>query len=131
MIGRIVLQKIKLRIEMKGQRLKQIDAIHYLKIFLISISCNVAVVADLHAQVLTLPMDQRPAWLKKEGLVMAGSWEPLTYRTRQGTLNGHVPTAEERALWEREHSPEVTQKMKGPGRQFHYDALLQRRWFEC
>ena len=75
-------------------------------------------ITNAYSQVLTLPLDQRPEWLRKEGMIMAGSWEPLTYRTRQGTLNGHVPTDEERALWEKEHSPEVTQKMKDLGVNF-------------
>lgn len=69
-------------------------------------------------QVLTLPADQRPKWLRDEGMIMAGSWEPLTYRTRQGTLKGHVPTEEEWATWEYEHSPEVMQKMKDLGVNF-------------
>lgn len=88
-----------------------------LKLLLI-LACCASLLTDVSAQVLTLPLDQRPEWLRKEGMIMAGSWEPLTYRTRQGTLNGHVPTAEERALWEKEHSPEVTQKMKDLGVNF-------------
>src|SRR5688500_814558 len=88
------------------------------RLLLIAACCIFFDIPKIHSQVLTLPLDERPEWLKKEGLIMAGSWEPLTYRTRQGTLNGHVPTEEERALWEKEHSPEVTQELKDLGVNF-------------
>ena len=90
----------------------------YRRLFLISACCIFLGITDIYPQVLTLPLDKRPEWLRKEGMIMAGSWEPLTYRTRQGTLKGHIPTEEERALWEKEHSPEVTQKMKDLGVNF-------------
>ena len=74
------------------------------------------IAAPLSAQ--TLPRQERPEWLRREGLIMAGSWEPLTYRTAQGTSKGHVPTAAEREKWEYEHSPEVTAKLKELGVNF-------------
>jgi hypothetical protein len=85
---------------------------------LVTVVIAVASFSDAASQVLTLPLDQRPKWLRDEGMIMAGSWEPLTYRTRQGTLNGHAPTDEEWATWEYEHSADVTQKMKDLGVNF-------------
>lgn len=90
----------------------------FIRTLLITLISAAAAFTDARSQVLTLPLDQRPKWLRDEGMIMAGSWEPLTYRTRQGTLNGHVPTEEEWATWEYEHSAEVTQKMKDLGVNF-------------
>ena len=33
----------------------------------------------VHAEPLTLPLEQRPDWLQRDGIVMAGSWEPVSY----------------------------------------------------
>jgi len=62
----------------------------FILVLIFSISIN-----DTIAQ--TLPFNQRPEWLQRDGLIMAGSWEPLTYRTLQGTGDGHAPTEEELA----------------------------------
>ena len=91
---------------------------HWTVSLLVTVYCVFLGITSSYGQVLTLPLDQRPDWLKEEGLVMAGSWEPLTYRTLQGTSIGHEPTPEEWALWEKEHSPEVTQKLKDLGVNF-------------
>ena len=34
------------------------------------------------AKPLTLPLDKRPEWLRREGIVMAGSWAPLPFSWR-------------------------------------------------
>ena len=34
----------------------------------------------VYAETLTLPRDKRPEWLQQDGIVMAGSWEPLPFR---------------------------------------------------
>jgi hypothetical protein len=87
-------------------------------IWVISFCLLLASLTEARSQVLTLPADQRPEWLEKEGVVMAGSWEPLTYRTREGTFKGHAPTKAEQEEWEYEHSPEVTKKLKRLGVNF-------------
>ncbi len=70
------------------------------------------------ADPLTLPLDQRPAWLDRDGIVMAGSWEPLLFRVRRDGSPGYTPTAEQRAAYQREHSPEMVAKLKAMGVNF-------------
>jgi len=70
------------------------------------------------AESLTLPVDQRPDWLERDGIVMAGSWEPLLFRVRRDGGEGYSPTAEQRAAYEREHSPEMIAKLKALGVNF-------------
>ena len=41
------------------------------------------------AEKLTLPMDKRPEWLRRDGIVMAGSWEPLLFRVRRDGAEGY------------------------------------------
>ena len=67
---------------------------------------------------LTLPADKRPEWLRQDGLVMAGSWEPLLFRVRRDGGEGYTPTAEQRAAYEREHSPEMVARLKALGVNF-------------
>ena len=49
----------------------------------------------LHAEPLTLPLDKRPEWLRRDGIVMAGSWEPLVFRVRRdgSGLHAHAPSS--------------------------------------
>jgi len=69
------------------------------------------------AEPLTLPLDQRPRWVSQDGIVMAGSWEPLMFRVRRdGT--GYVPTNQQRAAYLREHSPEMVTRLKNLGVNF-------------
>ena len=74
-----------------------------------------ALASASQAEELTLPRDQRPEWLSSEGLVMAGSWEALPFRIRRDGSPGYTPTAEQVAAWEREHSPEMIQRLKDLG----------------
>jgi hypothetical protein len=67
---------------------------------------------------LTLPMDRRPEWLRRDGIVMAGSWEPLLFRVRRDGATGYTPTPEQRAAYAREHSPEMVAKLKSIGVNF-------------
>lgn len=67
---------------------------------------------------LTLAGDQRPEWLRRDGIVMAGSWEPLLFRVRRDGAEGYTPTAEQRAAYEREHSPAMVAKLKSLGVNF-------------
>jgi hypothetical protein len=67
---------------------------------------------------LTLPADRRPEWLQRDGIVMAGSWEPLLFRVRRDGATGYAPTAEQQAAYEREHSPEMVAKLKSLGVNF-------------
>jgi hypothetical protein len=70
------------------------------------------------AESLTLPVDQRPDWLQRDGIVMAGSWEPLLFRVRRDGSEGYTPTAEQRAAYMREHSPEMIAELKALGVNF-------------
>jgi len=62
-------------------------------------------------------MGKRPEWLRRDGIVIAGSWEPLMLRVRRHAPN-YTPTAEQRAAYEREHSPEMVAKLKSLGVNF-------------
>jgi hypothetical protein len=70
------------------------------------------------AQPLTLPLNQRPEGLRRDGIVMAGSWEPLSFRVRRDGSSGFTPTEEQRAAYLREHSPEMIARLKDLGVNF-------------
>ena len=70
------------------------------------------------AQPRTLPLGQRPDWLRRDGIVMAGSWEPLSFRVRRDSSSGFTPTEEQRAAYAREHSPEMIACLKDLGVNF-------------
>lgn len=70
------------------------------------------------AEPLTLPRSQRPDWLARDGIVMAGSWEPLSFRVRRDGSSGFTPTEEQRAAYLREHSPEMIARLKDLGVNF-------------
>jgi hypothetical protein len=72
----------------------------------------------VHAEVLTLPLDQRPGWLSRDGIVMAGNWEPLLFRIYQGGSDNYTPTAEQLAAYRREQSPEMIAQLKELGINF-------------
>jgi hypothetical protein len=55
------------------------------------------------------PIKDRPEWLK-EGIVMVGNWEPLTFRIRRGP---RLP--DEVKQWKLEHSEETVSKLKALG----------------
>jgi hypothetical protein len=78
--------------------------------------CFIAGLAN--AEPLTLPSDQRPEWLGRGGVVMAGSWEPLLFRVRRDGSSGYAPTPEQRAAYIREHSPEMVARLKALGVNF-------------
>jgi len=84
------------------------------KIFLLC----VCVAGLSHAQPLTLPLDQRPDWLQRDGIVMAGSWEPLLFRVRRDGSTGYTPTPEQRAAYVREHTPKMVAELKSLGVNF-------------
>jgi len=75
-------------------------------------------VGSVCAEPLTLPLDARPAWLQQEGIVMAGSWEPLLFRVRRDGSPGYTPTAEQRAAYRREHRPAMVARLKDLGVNF-------------
>jgi len=77
-----------------------------------------ALVASGYAKTLTLPPAKRPAWLQRDGLVMAGSWEPLLFRVRRDGSPGYEPTPEQLAAYAREHSPEMVAQLKALGVNF-------------
>jgi hypothetical protein len=82
-------------------------------VFLLLFFCSFA-----YAELLTLPSDRRPNWLAREGIVMAGNWEPLLFRARRDGHKDYVPTDEEQAAYLREHSPEMIAELKELGVNF-------------
>lgn len=70
------------------------------------------------AEPLTLPFDQRPEWISKEGIIMAGSWEPLKFRVRRDGSTDYQPTPEQIAAYRREHSPAMIKQLKKMGINF-------------
>lgn len=81
--------------------------------------------------VANLPRDQRPEWLRRDGLVMAGSWEQMIFRVRRGRRgdtppeweapNGgrdYRPTPPQVAAWHRETSDEMIGQLKRLGVNF-------------
>jgi hypothetical protein len=67
---------------------------------------------------LTLPLEKRPEWLQREGIVMAGDWEALFVRARREGRMDYVPTPQQRAAYEREHTPEMIARLKALGVNF-------------
>lgn len=69
-----------------------------------------------------LPHRDRPAWLRNEGLVMAGvDWEPLLPRLRAGNFDLSEATMdydEKMAVWRSEHSEGVARRLKEMGFNF-------------
>jgi len=83
---------------------------------LTAVCCLLPAVAG--AQTLTLPQAQRPAWLADEGIVMAGSWEPLMFRVRRDGGADYTPTPQQRAAYVREHSPAMLDRLQALGVNF-------------
>jgi hypothetical protein len=79
---------------------------------------HVLFACPLRAEPLTLPLSQRPDWLRQDGIVMAGSWEPLLFRVRRDGSEGYEPTAEQRADYLREHSGQMVAELKDLGVNF-------------
>jgi len=69
------------------------------------------------AEPLTLPLDKRPEWLARDGIVMAGSWEPLVFRVRRDGKS-YRPTPEQLAGYQQEHGPEMVERLKRMGVNF-------------
>ncbi len=65
-----------------------------------------------------LPEAKRPTWLAQEGIVMAGSWEPLSFRLRRDGGTGDTPSPEQLEAYRREHSPEMVERLKALGVNF-------------
>ena len=60
----------------------------------------------------------RPGWMDKPGIVMAGSWEAPAYRGRgAGRMDFTLPP-DKVAAYEREHSPEMIARLKELGVNF-------------
>jgi len=66
----------------------------------------------------TLTLYQRPDWLRRDGIVMAGSWEPLLFRVRRDGGHDFTPTEEQRTAYLREHSPAMIARLKDLGVNF-------------
>ncbi len=67
---------------------------------------------------LTLPPSRRPVWLQKEGIVMAGDWEPLLFRVRRDGSSGYDPSPEQVAAYAREHTSEMIAQLQKLGVNF-------------
>lgn len=61
---------------------------------------------------------ERPEWLRRDGIVMAGGWEPLLFRVRRDGGDGYTPTPEQLAAYQREHSSEMIAQLKSLGVNF-------------
>lgn len=85
---------------------------------LTNLALYLVVVASAWGEPLTLPLEDRPAWLSRDGIIMAGSWEPLSFRVRRDGAEGYDPTPEQEAAYAREHSAEMVQKLKALGVNF-------------
>ena len=81
--------------------------------------------------VANLAQDRRPEWLRREGLVMAGSWEQMTFRVRRGRRGDtppeweaandgrdYRPTPQQVEAWRRERSDETIERLKRLGVNF-------------
>ena len=85
---------------------------------LVLLTAVILMVAPSSAEPLTLRDDQRPQWLARDGIVMAGSWEPLMFRVRRDGAPGYTPTPEQQEAYQREHSPEMVARLKDLGVNF-------------
>jgi hypothetical protein len=83
-----------------------------------SVVLSIAAAIAVFGEPLTLPHDERPAWLSRDGIVMAGSWEPLQFRVRRDGAPGYTPTAEQQAAYAGEHSVEMIERLKALGVNF-------------
>jgi len=74
---------------------------------------------DVSAESLTLAPENRPEWLRREGIIMAGSWEPLPFRVVRDS-NGEitVPTEAQIKDYQYEHSRQMLDKLKALGVNF-------------
>jgi hypothetical protein len=85
---------------------------------MLTLLVGLSVSGPLSAETLTLPQSQRPEWLRRDGIVMAGSWEPLMFRVRRDGKGDYTPTAEQLAAYRREQSPEMVARLKAMGVNF-------------
>ncbi len=69
-------------------------------------------------EVLSLPENQRPEWLSRDGIVMAGSWEALPFRVRRDGIDGYTPTPAQQEAWDHEHSRDMLERLKALGVNF-------------
>lgn len=72
------------------------------------------------AQTNTLPREQRPDWVREDGIVMAGSWEPLLFRARRdaGAKGGYIPDSKQLQAYQAEHGPQTISRLKEMGVNF-------------
>ena len=77
-----------------------------------------SLVGSSASEPLTLPLDQRPSWVEEDGIVMAGSWEPLLFRVRRDGSPGYTPTPEQKEAYDLEHTPEMVARLKALGANF-------------
>ncbi|MCL5102614.1 MAG: hypothetical protein M1133_00675 [Armatimonadetes bacterium] len=94
--------------------------IYLVLILFLICSAATAVPSDDLPAPLTLPRSQRPAWVREQGIVMAGDWEPLIYRVRRDNQDNkdYTITPEQRRLYETEHTPEMLTALKKLGVNF-------------
>ena len=73
----------------------------------------------VYAETLTLPRDKRPDWLQQDGIVMAGSWEPLPFRImRDSGGKTSIPTKSQTKDYQYEHSAHMLDTLKSLGVNF-------------
>lgn len=79
---------------------------------------GVLFIVNAWVEPLTLAPEARPEWLSRDGIVMAGSWEPLMFRVRRDGARGYTPTAEQQAAYAREHTLDMLERLKALGVNF-------------
>lgn len=84
----------------------------------------------VQAEPLTLPVAQSllsqgqacpragGGWLRSDGIVMAGDWEPLLFRVRRDGGDGYTPDALQSAAYAQEHTPQMVEQLKALGVNF-------------
>ncbi|MBI2842656.1 MAG: hypothetical protein HYX78_04585 [Armatimonadetes bacterium] len=92
-----------------------------------------ALPSDSLPKPLTVPAAKRPAWVREQGIVMAGSWESLVYRVRRDNYDNkdHSVTPEQRRLYEMENSQQMLDQLKKLGVNFVMTHCYKAFGFEA
>jgi hypothetical protein len=92
------------------KRIAPLAAIVFILAFFLTVECR--------AEAITLQGSNRPEWVSRDGIVMAGNWEPLFFRIRRDGTDYAEPSKEQQAAYESEASPEVIAMLKKLGVNF-------------
>jgi hypothetical protein len=70
------------------------------------------------AMPIPAPAVDRPEWMDRPGIVMAGSWEEPSFRARRMGRTDYTLPADLQAQYAREHTPEMITQLKDWGVNF-------------